>query len=268
MMMQKIHIYLILFSLMTVSCRSEFQKILKSNDYNTKYEAAINYFNKKDFQRSLQLFESISPVYRGTDKDETINYYIAQCNFKNDDYLSASYYFKTFINNFPNSEKQEECRYLTGYCYYMSSPKYTLDQENTKLAIEEFQIYINKYPKGVNIEQCNTYLTELRKKLEKKDFFNSKMYYDMENYKAAIVAFKNFLNTFPDTEYREDAMFLIVKSGFLMAENSIQSKQFERFESVIIDYQNYIDEYPTGKFISEAEKYYTKSQAFIKKSTL
>ena len=48
MSMQKIHIYLILFSLIAVSCRSEFQKILKSNDYNTKYEAAITYFNKKD----------------------------------------------------------------------------------------------------------------------------------------------------------------------------------------------------------------------------
>lgn len=268
MSMQKIHIYLILFSLLMSSCRSEFQKVLKSNDYNKKYETALSYYNNKDYARALQLFESIMPVYRGTDKDENINYHIAQCNYSNKDYLMGTYYFKSFTTNFPNSERQEECRYLTGYCYYMSSPKYALDQENTKLAIEEFQTYISKYPKGQYVDKCNTYMAELRKKLEKKDYSQSKLYFDRENYKAASIAFKNFLLKFPDTEYREEIMFLIVKSEYLMAENSVTTKQFERYELVVSDYQNYIDEYPIGKFVSEAEKYYTKSQIFIKKSTL
>jgi outer membrane protein assembly factor BamD len=218
--------------------------------------------------RSQQLFESVLPVYKGTEKDETINYYIAQCNFLNEDYTMASYYLKSFVNNFPTSDKAEECRYLTGFCYYKSSPKYSLDQEYTKDAIEEFQIYLNKYPKGEHVIISNQYIAELRKKLEIKAFSNSKLYFDMQNYKAATITFKNFLNTYPDSDFREETMFLIVKSGYLMAENSIALKQFERYESVISDYEVYVDEYPTGKHVKDAEKYFTKSQEFIKKSSL
>src|ERR1035437_876888 len=268
MSMQKIYIYLIIVSLATISCRSEFQKTLKSSDYNLKYESAIRYYNAKDYLHSQQLFESILPVYKGTEKDETINYYIAQCNFMNEEYNMASYYLKSFVNTFPMSDKAEECRYLTGFCYYKSSPKYSLDQENSKLAIEEFQIYLNKYPKGIHVDLCNQYIVELRKKMEKKAFLNAKLYFDMQNYKAATLSFKNFINGFPDSDFREETMFLIVKSGYLMAENSVTTKQFERYESVISDYETYIDEYPTGKNVKEAEKFFTKSQEFIKKSTL
>jgi outer membrane protein assembly factor BamD len=268
MSMRKLYIYLLIASFSAISCRSEFQKTLKSNDYNKKYESAIQYFNKKDYLRSQQLFESILPVYKGTEKDETINYYIAQCNYKNEDYTMASYYLKSFVNTFPNSDKAEECRYLTGYCYYKSSPKYSLDQEYSKDAIEEFQVYLSKYPKGVNVEYCNQYITELKKKIEKKAFLNSKTYFDMEQYKAATVSFKNFLNSYPESDYKEETMFLLVKSGYLMASNSIATKQFERYESVVSDYESYIDEYPNGKHVKDAEKYFIKSQEFIKKSKL
>ena len=268
MSMQKIYIYLLITSISTVSCKSEFQKTLKSNDYNLKYETAIRYFNKKDYLRSQQLFESILPVYKGTDKDETINYYIAQCNFKNQDYSMASYYLKSFVNNFPNSDKVEECRYLTGFCFYKSSPKYSLDQENTKNAISEFKIYLKKYPQGVNVELSKQYTTELEKKLQKKAFLNSRIYYDMDQYKAATVAFKNYLNDFPESDYKEETMFLLIKSDYLMATNSVTSKLIERYESVISDYESYIDVFPNGKYVKEAEKYFSKSQENIKKLTL
>jgi len=267
MSMQKYYIYLLIASFTAISCRSEFQKIVKSNDYNKKYEAAIQYFNKKDYSKSQELFESILPVYKGTEKDEMINFYVAQCYYKNEDWVMASYNFQSFVNAFPNSDKNEECLYLTGYCYYKCSPKYSLDQDYTKKAIEEFQVYLSRYPKGVNIDLCNKYSSELRKKIEKKAYLNSKLYYDMDQYKAATVAFKNFINTFPDSDYREETMYLIVKSGYLMASNSITTKQFERYESVVSDYESYIDEYPTGKFVKDAEKYFTKSQEFIKKSS-
>ena len=268
MSMQKYTIYVLIVCISTISCRSEFQKVVKGNDYNKKYEVAIQYFEKKDYLRSQQLFESVLPVYKGTEKDETINYYIAQCNYKNHDWVMASYYLKSFVSSFPNSDKVEECRYLTGYCDYKCSPKYSLDQEYSKNAIEEFKLYLSKYPKGVYVDNCNNYITELRKKIEKKAFVNSRIYFDMEEYKAATFAFRNFLNTFPDSDFREETMFLLVKSGYLMASNSIATKQFERYESVISDYQSYIDEYPTGKFVKDAEKFFSKSQEFIKKSSL
>ncbi len=246
------------------SCSSEFQKALKSGDYNAKYQMAIKYFDQKDYARAQQLFESIVGVYKGTDKDESINYYIAQCYYNNNDFIMSSFYFKNFTTTFPNSEKLEESKYLTAYSYYKCSPKYSLDQDYTNNGISEFQSYLNRYPKGVYAADASKYLSELRKKIEKKAFLSTKLYFDMEQYKAASIAFKNFLSSYPDSDFREESLFLLVKSEYLMASNSISEKQVERYESVISDYESYIDEYPSGKYTKDAEKYYSKSQDFIK----
>ena len=46
-----------------------------------KYDKAIEFYNKGDFNRALPLLEELSSVYRGTDKSEEISYYYAYCNF-------------------------------------------------------------------------------------------------------------------------------------------------------------------------------------------
>ena len=61
-------------------------------------------------------------------------------------------------------------------------------------------------------------------KLETKSFEQARLYFNMEDYKAAVTAFRNLLNDFPSTSFRENSLFLIVKSEFLLAENSIDEK--------------------------------------------
>jgi len=263
--MRRFIIYLLIIPIVTLSCSREYQKILKSNDYNTKYEAAIKYFNAKDYARSQQLFESILPVYKGTEKEEAISYYLAEGHFLNADFDMASYFFKSYVTTFTTSDKLEECLYKTGYCYYRCSPKSSLDQDYTRKAIEEFQTYLNRYPQGKFSKEANALIVEMRKKLEKKSFANAKTYFDIGQYKAATIAFKNYLVDFPDNDQREDVLFLIVKSGFEMAQKSVEKKQFDRYETVVTDYYTYADEFPNGKYMKDAEKYLSKSQDFIKR---
>lgn len=257
--------YLLLILLTITSCRSKYQKLLRSNDYNAKYEAAVQYYNNEEYVKAYHLFESIQPIYKGTDKDESIAYYVAQCYFKDDDFMMAAFYFKEFIKTFPSSDKAEECRYKTGFSYYKCSPKYTLDQDFTRKSIEELQMYLNKYPAGTYAKESNDNIEEMRKKLEKKAYAMAKQYDDLQEYKAAAIAFKHFINDFPDSDSREEALYMIVKSDFDLARNSVEQKQFERYEMVISDYYSYIDEYPSGKYLAEVEKYYSKSQDYILK---
>ena len=42
-----------------------------------KYDKAIEFYNKGDFNRALPLLEELSSVYRVTDKSEEISYYYA-----------------------------------------------------------------------------------------------------------------------------------------------------------------------------------------------
>ena len=71
-----------------------------------------------------------------------------------------------------------------------------------------------------------------------------------------MVAFDNFQNNYPDSEYIEEIRFLEIEAMFKLAEVSIPSKKKERYNSSIDFYQNYIEDYPNGEYLRKAEKVY------------
>ena len=243
----------------------KFNKLVKSSDIDAKYAAAVNYFKKEDYTRALTLFEELMSVFRGTAKAEEVHYYYAYCNYNLDDYIVAGYHFRKFVKTFPTSIHAEECAYMNAYCFYLSSPGYSLDQVDTKLAIKEFQRFTNQYPKSTRIADCNTMLDKLRGKLERKSYENSMLYYNMVDYKAAIVAFGNHMKDFPDTEHLEQLNFLIIKSYYLLALNSIDSKKQERFKASVDAYIKFVDNFPKGKYLDDAEIIYTSALKNIEK---
>ncbi|MDA3881989.1 MAG: outer membrane protein assembly factor BamD [Bacteroidales bacterium] len=241
-----------------ISCQSEYQKLLKSNDYENMYEQALTYYNTEDYYKAYSLFEKLLPIYRITEKGEKINYYIARCYYEEGDYLMAAYYFNQFIVTFPDSEYCETAQYFMALCYQYNSPKPSLDQTYTYKAIDEFQRYINKYPQGQYIKESNNYIAELREKLEIKAYEKAKLYYLIEDYKAAVVVLKNCLLEYPDTKFREEILYMTFRAAYLLAKNSVEDKKEQRIESAIDEYEAYIDEYPEGQWIKDAEKMFEK----------
>ncbi|MFH1320780.1 MAG: outer membrane protein assembly factor BamD, partial [Bacteroidota bacterium] len=234
------------------SC-SKYRKVLKSTDFDYKYEMALQYYNDDHFYKALPLFEELITIYRGTEKAEQVYFYYSYCNYNLEDYIFAGYYFKNFSKTYPNSEHAEECQFMNAYCYYLTSPVSSLDQTNTYKAINELQLFINMHPQSSRITECNMLIDELRLKLENKSYKNAKLYYDLGNYKAASVAFNNTLKDFPDTKYKEEIVFFILKSNYLLAFNSVESKKEERLRTAINAYHTFIDSYSDSKYIKEAK---------------
>ncbi len=243
---------------------SEYQKVLKSTDYEYKYEKALEYYKNEQYAKAVAVLEGLIPIYRGTNKEEEVTYYYANANYKQGDYILAGYYFRNFAKTFPNSEYIEEAEFKSAYCYYLDSPRYSLDQTNTHEAISAFQRFINRHPLSDKVKQANILIDELRDRLEKKAFMSAKLYYDLGNYKASSITFKNMLEEYPDSKYRETAYFLIMKSKFLYAENSVQKKQEERYKSAVKEYYPFIDKFPNSEYLKEAEKIYETCQDKLK----
>lgn len=248
---------------MLCSC-SKYQQLLKSTDLDHKYEMAIQYYNEEEYYKAFPLFEELLTLYKGTSKGEEVYYYYAYCNYYLDDYILAGYYFKNFAKTYPNSKHAEECQYMNAYCYYQTSPPSSLDQTNTYKAIDELQLFINLYSQSDRIAECNELIDELRDKLETKTYKNSKLYYKLGIYKAAIVAFNTTLKEFPDTKYKEDIVFLILKSNYLFASNSVESKKGERLKLAVDAYNTFIEAYPNSEYTKEAESIYKNSLKQLK----
>lgn len=250
-MFKKALIFITLTALFATSC-SKYQKLLKSTDYEEKYQMAFVYYNQGDYYRAIQLFDQVMPFFRGTDRAETIAYHYAYAHYNQKDYILASFYFKRFINTYPRSRFVEECTFMSAYCKYLDSPVHSLDQTNTKEAIQELQLFINKFPASDRVDEANRLIDDLRGKLELKEMEIARLYYRMEYYNAAITAFKNILKDFPDTDFREEIMFSILKAHYDFASKSIDARKEERFRNALEAYDNFIAQFPASSFLREA----------------
>ncbi|TAJ10470.1 outer membrane protein assembly factor BamD [Marinilabiliaceae bacterium JC017] len=250
------------------SC-SQYQKLLKSQDYELWYTKAMEYYEKEDFTRAATLFNELHTIYRGSEKAESINYSYANCLFGLKDYMLAGHYYREFVKTFPASDLAEECQFKSAYCYYMSSPKPRLDQTDTDNAISEFQLFINMFPNSSRVDEATRLMDELRDKLVYKSYLNAKLYFNLgtymgNNYQSAVIAAQNSLKDFPDTKYREELSFLILESKYIQAVNSVEEKKEDRVRDAIDEYYSFVNEFSESKYGKRADKILQSSETMLK----
>ena len=243
-----------------MSCKSEYEMLLNSNDADAKYEAAFQYFNENKFSKAASLFESLSVLADGTERGDTVKYYWGLSNYKFKDYYTAETNFDQFISSYPRSPFTPEARFLRLDCLFRQTLRYELDQTPTYKAISAISEYILEYPATTHMKECRDMLVELNERLDRKSYEAAKLYYKMEDYLASRVAFRNVLKDDAENVYREDILYYIAMSSYKYAQLSVPSKQKERYLTFVDDYYNFIGELPESEYRKELDMVYRKAQ--------
>jgi len=266
----KKYIFPIVISVLLLSSCSEYQKILKSTDPELKYNKAVDYFTQKHYTKAISLFDEISLYYKNTDRSELILNFLAQSYMAKKDYFSANDYYKSYVKSYPKGQYIQEARYGVAYCYYLDSPDVRLDQANTVLAISSLQEFIDLYPETERSKEAAKLLDEMNDKLAQKALINANLYYSLgtymgrNNYLAAVIEAQNALKKYPATKHREDLMILILKAKYQQAILSYAETKVDRYQAVVDEYYNYINDFPTGKFRKSADGFLKVSVKNIK----
>ena len=231
---------------------------MKSEDSEFKYLQAVEYYNNEDYLRSLNLFEQLLTTFADREKTEDIYYHYVYSTFYVNDYTSAAYHFNNFNLKFPLSDKNEEIAFMSAYCYYLQSPRYNLDQENTYLAIDALQLFISNYSDGDRVARANELIFDLNQKIEKKDFKIVKSYYETGKFRSAIYAIDDFLIRFPETTFLEDISFIQIQAYYELGKNSVEEKKEQRIKEAIFACDNFLLAFPLGNFQEKTQSIYEK----------
>lgn len=259
--------YILLILLVLVTSCGEYEKLLKSTDYDLKKEKAREYFEAGKYVKTTELLSQLIPRFRGSVEAEELNWLNAQSFYLMKDYYSAGTYYKSFIEQYPYGKFTEEASFLSAFCDYKISPRAELDQENTINAIEGFNLFMRRYSDSPRIEECKNYIDELQERLVEKSYLSARLYYDMKQYKSAVTALTNSLRDYSDTKFREEMMFLKLNSLFMYAENSLAVRQKERYQATLDDYYSFMEEFPESRYSKDVKRIYEKTSAYLKTGT-
>lgn len=249
-----------MMTLLLSSC-GEYNKILKSTDYELKYSYAKKYFNAKQYSKSATLLEELVPIFKGTAFAEESLYLLAQSYYGQKDYQTASQYFNTYYTTYPKGEYVELARYYSGYGLYLDSPDPRLDQKQTYDAISQLQLYLEYYPQSERSAEAQKIMFELQEKLAYKELLATRLYYNLgtymgNNFQSCVITAQNALKNYPFSKYREEFIYLMLQSKYELALVSVEEKLQGRYRDVVDEYYNYMNEFPEGKYVKQAQRFY------------
>lgn len=247
----------------TLSC-GEYGKLIEGNDYEKQYQEALKYFRAGKTSKTLALLSNVENIYAGTDKIDTIKFYIASSCYDRGDFSSSSELFDEFRKNYSRSPFLERAEYLYAMSFYNQAPSSELDQSFASKAKDAFTEFANRYPENDNSKKCLGYIEELEERMHKKDFYVGETYYKIGYHQSAITTLRNILKKDAETPLREEILFLILKSQYSYAKESISDKQKDRFYDVIDSYYSIKSQFPDSKYTRIATRLYENALGITK----
>ena len=258
------------------SC-GEYNKVLKSTDYEYKYEAAKSYFGKGQNTKASAFLEELITILKGTDKAEESLYMLGMTYYNQGDFITASHYFSTYYNTYPRGTYTEQARFYSGKALFLDTPEPRLDQSSTYKAIQELQMFMEYFPASNRHQEAQQMIFDLQDKLVMKDYMAARLYYDLgsytgnssysttgNNYLACIVTAQNALKDYPYTKLREDISILLLRAKYDMAKESVEEKKEERMRDAIDEYYAFKNEFPESKYTKEVENIYKDAKKYVK----
>ncbi len=266
--MRKKGLFILLFTVLLSGC-GEYQKLLKSRDPEEKYQAALRYFNDKQYVKAQTLLDDVSSYYKGTERSEDVLAYLARSYMGQKAYESATDYYQAYVRNYPKGKYAAEAYFQVGHCQYLDSPDARLDQAITRKAIEAFTQFVELYPESPYAEQAYKEMAELYDKLAYKELKSAQLYYNLgsylgNNYLSCEIVAKNALKDYPSNAYQEDFNWLILQAKYQQMVNSFEERKMERARDTQDEYYNFITEYPNSKHRKDADRMLTQIKKITK----
>ena len=225
-----------------------------------KYETAEELFKKGKYGRAQDKLEDILSLCAGTGYMEQSQFLLAESYFNLEEWIEARGEYGSFIINFPGSPFVETAEFRKAISSFNMEFRVSRDEANTTIAMRDFERYLSNYPDSPLRDSVNYYYDLLVERLAEKEFQTGRLYLRMDKPQAAVIYFKEFLETYQKSKRRREALFLIAQAytdldQFEPARNYLAQAKIELPE----------DDKDVQKLLAKTEKKIAKAEAKFEK---
>ncbi len=201
-------------------------------DPEDRFTSARRYMEMGKYTKAQEEFKRLMFEHPGSDYVDDAQYYLAESHFLSREYDLAVLEYEFLIDNYKGSPYVDEACFKVGSCYYNLSRSFRLDQSNTKKALDEFELFLAKYPQSEYVEEVLDAKKKCLEKLARKGVAAGELYMKLRKFRAARVYFENVVEEYPDAQAGDRALFLI---GTSYEKEGDMSNAREAYERVLSD---------------------------------
>jgi outer membrane protein assembly factor BamD len=152
--------------------------------------------------------------------------------------------FREFLTFYPTNHRADYAQYKLGMAHFRQMRAPQRDQTETREAVHEFQIFVERYPNSTLLPEVQTKLRQSRDRLDTSDYLVGYFYYRQRWYLGAMDRFRSVLKQ--DAEYTSrDAVYFYLAESLLKTDKKAEALPY---------YEKLVQEFERSEYLETARK--------------
>ena len=162
--------------------------------------------------------------------------------------------YREFLSFYPTHPRSYYAQFKLGMAHYYQMRAPARDQTETREAIRELTVFVERYPNSPLTEEGKQHLREAKDRLGDSEFAVGQQYFRMKYYPGAIGRLKPLIESDPDYSSRDAVFFYMGESLVGMHQTAAALPYFERI----------VKEFDQSEYLERARKRIDELQATLK----
>ncbi|QKV17212.1 outer membrane protein assembly factor BamD [Oricola thermophila] len=180
------------------------------------YNQGLANMNAGRLREAAKKFEAVDRQHPYSEYARKANVMAAYTSYKLGNYDEAIQAARRFVNLYPTDEDASYAQYIIGLSYFAQMPEVTRDQRDTKLAVQNFNELLERYPGSIYEEDAKAKIRAARDQLAGKEMQVGRYYLERREYPGAINRFRNVVEDYANTRHVEEALARLVETYYAM----------------------------------------------------
>ena len=223
------------------------------------YTRGVEAFEAGKYGQAIEFLRTTLDFGRTSEIADDAQFMLAQAYAGDRQYLLAGTEFTRFIEFYRADPRIEQAAFERIQAYVALSPRYELDQTDTRQALTYITLFLQQYPEGEYAVAASALADGLREKLARKQFEGGQLYERRELYDAAAVFYLKVLDEYPTSAYADDALLGALRAQVAYAAGSVRERQQERYREATRIYDQLVSLFPQSDTLGEAQDLYDEA---------
>lgn len=162
--------------------------------------------------------------------------------FQKEEYEQAAIEYEEFLKRHPGHAEASYAMYRLALSYYKEINSPDRDPLNTRLALQWFDTFMEKYPDSPLVSDARARALRCRDRLARREIYIGNFYSSRDNYKAAADRYKIVVEDYNDTQRYQEALYLLGRAY-------AKSDQYELARAAL---NRLVQEFPNEKYTGKA----------------